>query len=406
MNKLRALFPLAFVLPAIAWSQNTFPSSGNVGIGTTTPFAPLTVVGPLGSSSATSAGTGTSFAELFATTGKSQLYLVRSIGTWSDTWWELTHDSDNKLKLGFSSVPQAEFANGSARFFGTVGIGTTSPGYKLDVQDSTNVVARLYGTNAQSTYLFLQNSNTSTGWGVAAWANGNFVVDQYGAGNRFVISNTGNVGIGTTTPAAKLEVDSSSGGGTLVLGGIIGSKNDGYELNLVGSVPIDAGYTSQHGGQIRLGGSARGDTMVNGIQFLQNSVEVARIANGGNVGIGTTNPTYLLTVNGPIRAKEVIVDTGWSDYVFTPGYRLAPLHEVQQTIEKEGHLPGIPSAAEVARQGISVGDMQARLLAKIEELTLHVIDQEKRQERLAQTVEHLQQENAALRTALTALQKP
>ncbi len=128
--------------------------------------------------------------------------------------------------------------------------------------------------------------------------------------------------------------------------------------------------------------------------------------NNGNVGIGTTNPTYPLSVNGTVRAKEVIVDTGWSDYVFKPEYHLASLHEVAGTIEKEGHLPGIPSAHEVAEHGISVGDMQAKLLAKVEELTLYVIDQEKRQERLSQTVEQLQKENAALRTALTALQKP
>jgi hypothetical protein len=99
----------------------------------------------------------------------------------------------------------------------------------------------------------------------------------------------------------------------------------------------------------------------------------------GNVGIGTTNPTHKLAVNGTIKAKEVIVETtGWSDYVFADDYALAPLSEVETHIKTNKHLPGIPSAAQISEQGISVGDMQAKLLAKIEELTLHQIAQEKR----------------------------
>lgn len=110
----------------------------------------------------------------------------------------------------------------------------------------------------------------------------------------------------------------------------------------------------------------------------------------GNVGIGTTNPTQKLSVNGTIQAKEIVVQTGWSDYVFADDYCLAPLSEIEQCIKEEKHLPGIPSAAEVAEHGVSLGDMQARLLAKIEELTLHQISQEKR-------IQTLENENAALR---------
>jgi hypothetical protein len=116
----------------------------------------------------------------------------------------------------------------------------------------------------------------------------------------------------------------------------------------------------------------------------------------GRVGIGTLNPTQKLSVNGTIRAKEVIVDTGWSDYVFADDYRLAPLAEVESHIKAERHLPGIPSAQEVAEHGVSMGEMQAKLLAKIEELTLHVIAQEKRD--AAQ-----QREIAALRVEIVRL---
>jgi hypothetical protein len=103
-----------------------------------------------------------------------------------------------------------------------------------------------------------------------------------------------------------------------------------------------------------------------------------RISENGNVGIGTTNPTEKLAVNGKIRAKEVIVESsGWSDYVFADDYKLQSLADVEAQIKTNKHLPGVPSAQEVAEKGVSVGDMQAVLLAKIEELTLHVINQQK-----------------------------
>ena len=80
------------------------------------------------------------------------------------------------------------------------------------------------------------------------------------------------------------------------------------------------------------------------------------------------NPAYPLSVNGTIEAKEVIVQTGWSDYVFDKGYRLKPMSEVEKTIEAEKHLPGMPSAKEVAAHGVSVGEMEAKLLAQLEEV--------------------------------------
>jgi hypothetical protein len=108
------------------------------------------------------------------------------------------------------------------------------------------------------------------------------------------------------------------------------------------------------------------------------------ITPSGNMGVGITYPTHKLTVNGPIRAKEVIVDTGWADDVFSSDYRLASLKEVEAHIGQEGRLPGMPSAKEVAENGLSVGEAQSLLLRKIEELTLHVIRLEKKNEQLEQ----------------------
>jgi hypothetical protein len=116
------------------------------------------------------------------------------------------------------------------------------------------------------------------------------------------------------------------------------------------------------------------------------------------VGIGTTNPQYLLSVKGTVGAEEFIVtNTGWSDYVFQPGYRLQPLSEVNAYIQANHHLPNIPSEAEVKEKGANVGDMQTKLLAKIEELTLHLIQIEARNNRLEQDILELRRQNQQIR---------
>jgi len=100
---------------------------------------------------------------------------------------------------------------------------------------------------------------------------------------------------------------------------------------------------------------------------------------GGNVGIGTTAPDQKLTVKGKIHAEEVIVDLSVpvADYVFAKGYDLMPLHKVEQYVKNNSHLPDIPSASEIKEQGLSMGEMQNKLLQKIEELTLYVIELKK-----------------------------
>lgn len=111
----------------------------------------------------------------------------------------------------------------------------------------------------------------------------------------------------------------------------------------------------------------------------------ASFLTNGNVGIGTTDPKgYKLAVNGSaiFTSAWVKAHYNWPDYVFHPGYSLLPLDSLSHYIETNHHLPDIPSADSVARDGINLGANQALLLKKIEELTLYVIEQKRELEAL------------------------
>ena len=113
---------------------------------------------------------------------------------------------------------------------------------------------------------------------------------------------------------------------------------------------------------------------------------------GGNVGIGTTNPTNKLDVNGTIHSKEVKVDmNGWSDFVFKKEYNLPTLEEVEKHITEKGHLENIPTEKEVLENGINLGEMNAKLLQKIEELTLYMIEMKKENKNMKNDIVKLKQ---------------
>ena len=101
-----------------------------------------------------------------------------------------------------------------------------------------------------------------------------------------------------------------------------------------------------------------------------------------SVGIGTDNPQNKLDVNGIIRAKEILVESNWADFVFKQNYKLLTLREVEEHIKEKGTLPNVPSEEEIKANGISLGKTNALLLQKIEELTLYVIQQQKEIEEL------------------------
>lgn len=104
------------------------------------------------------------------------------------------------------------------------------------------------------------------------------------------------------------------------------------------------------------------------------------IGTTGNVGIGTTAINGAkLSVDGTIRAREIIVNlTTWSDFVFDKDYNLLSLSELEKFITINKHLPNVPSEKEILKNGVSLGEMNAILLEKIEELTIYMINLEKR----------------------------
>jgi hypothetical protein len=99
--------------------------------------------------------------------------------------------------------------------------------------------------------------------------------------------------------------------------------------------------------------------------------------NLGNVGIGVYPSTYKLEVNGTTRSKEVIVETGWADYVFEKNYKLRSINEMEEFINENKHLPNIPSASEIEKNGLKVGETNKAMMEKIEELALYIIQLKK-----------------------------
>ncbi len=212
--------------------------------------------------------------------------------------------------------------------------------------------------------------------------------------------HNGNVGIGTTNPTEKLQIT-----GKIFLNS--GPDDDGIywaRHNMtMGTIP---GSYNHNVFMLKPGGASNGflfskfemytaDSETEKTKKVQIHSYGTSFFNGGNVGIGTEDTKgYKLGVKGKIAAEEVKVAlyNAWPDYVFESDYNLPTLQQVENHIAENGHLEDIPSAAAVKENGIQLGEMNAKLLQKIEELTLYMIEQNKINEQQQRQIKVLKKE--------------
>jgi hypothetical protein len=333
---------LSFILlSTISFSQNTFPSSGNVGIGTTSPLTNLHVKGTSNPLLVEVNASGTGIAN---TIGYEVSNSNATTGNWAGVF--------------FTSSPGA----GAAAIVG------------VKMVDRTNNYGDIgFGTRASDGFL-----------------------------ERMRILANGNVGIGTTAPQGKFSVLNPLTTNVVTTLGLFGysgsTDNRSISFQQIGNASTAHQYLFLNGG---LGANSVVGTPTLtssfapsfGFECNDNNLNIITSSNGtnntvkramsvssnGNVGIGTTSvndANYKLFVETGIRTRKVKVDVAtWADYVFSPSYKLPSLKEVEQFIKQHKHLPDVPSEAEVKKEGLDLGENQVVLLKKIEELTLYIIEQ-------------------------------
>lgn len=211
--------------------------------------------------------------------------------------------------------------------------------------------------------------------------------------------SSGNTGIGTTSPTSKLELYTSSDYDGIKLihsaGGVVRLQSNSLQGGSFNDI-------TQQGDAGIVFGNVSGASTVNFgfvITPWRSGLSGLRMDSLGNVAIGTADPKgYKLAVNGDAIFTKVKVKTyaTWPDYVFHRNYNLRPLRDLENYIKQNNHLPGVPSASDVEKNGLDLGDNQATLLKKIEELTMYMIDLNKK-------VDKLSQENTSLKKKVAAI---
>ena len=231
-----------------------------------------------------------------------------------------------------------------------------------------------------------------------------FFINSNGGQNGVLNLEQYKVGINRATPLAELDVYRPFNGTAIIRlqGGGSGwnpARMEFWSDPRGSSSEWRPGYISSIDNGGFTGGLAI-YTNGSGSSQRTGSVEVMRVVNG-KVGIGTTLrgvasehlDGYKLFVTEGIKTEKIRVQLAasrWADYVFAKDYQLRPLEEVEQFIAQNKHLPDVPSAAEVGKKGINLGEMDATLLRKVEELTLYIIQLKKQNEQLQQRLEKLE----------------
>jgi len=301
-----------------------------------------------------------------------------------------------------------------------VGIGTTSPQHDLDVRGTT-ATQYLYPKFGNDTlYRFIRIGTPSAYWGGLMY---NVSSTTYGPGNNMSLFTYGNRALTLRTGTGDIIMHPSGSGNVLMQpyrrGNVgIGTANPNYELDIKGTTSMQYLYPSFGNDTIykfiRIGNP---DDFWAGIMYNVSSPSYGegdnlsiftygnrditmRAGNGnivfhptgnGNVGIGTGTPDHKLDVNGGVRAKEVLVESGWSDHVFLPEYKLKSLEQESKFIDKNGHLSGFDS--EAAMNGmINVENVTNQQQVKIEEMMLHLIQLNEEIKALKAKVKELEKE--------------
>jgi len=302
---------------------------------------------------------------------------------------------------------------------GYVGIGNASPTDHLHINSIGNngltITQGSYGAAAISLentkpggHKFHIGSNSAdNGQGAGSFS----IYDYTMAKDRFTIKDDGKIGIGSWSPSDQVHIFPAAGGH-----GITITQN---QANYGSVLTLHNGNSGGRSFSMRSSGS--GDPAgIGNFMVYDNAASLVRFfikGSNGNVGIGTTNPTAGLTVNNNVligdpatvtlpSGYKLYVQTGiltekvkvaltsttdWADYVFEKDYKLNSLAEVKTYLEANKHLPGVPSAQELVEQGgIDLAKMDAKLMEKIEELTLYIIQLNEKNEQLSKRVEELE----------------
>jgi hypothetical protein len=284
---------------------------------------------------------------------------------------------------------------------GKVGIGTASPQETLhvngNIRGNINGALRISSGNGivdigaqNSGYAHFYTDRPAFFFGnpitVAGALNSYNTYDlnlQTNGTTRMTILNaSGNVGVGISTPANKLHIKGDAANNAWIsLDKSSSTENAGLAIRKTGTslFYLMSDYNDSDAFKLYSNGVTGETSSAPRISFPYASANVLMAQSGGYVGIGTSHPDYPLTVNGTIHAKEVRVDLNVPapDYVFENDYKLASLDDIKIYIDQNKHLPEVPSAKEMEKNGVQLGEMNMILLKKIEELTLHIIELKK-----------------------------
>lgn len=301
---------------------------------------------------------------------------------------------------------------------GNVGIGNITPGYILDVAGRARLQSNTLNnlSNTPGVWLTDYRSNSNIVFaGMADSVNFGLWSDRSGIGWQFYYdARYGNVGIGRKPISGntRLALDHPSGSSMALY------NNGSYsgELSVTDSTLILDG---KFGLNLALGGtSTSGDIIFwapkpSGGPFMpiyfpgkigmytnEPNSKVHIVAGTGTSGLlvggSSSVPAtgYMLNVDGKVICEELKVqlNTAWPDYVFEQGYEMPALSDLEKQVMDQKHLPGIPSASTVmAEKGIEVGDMQKRLLEKVEELYRYIFQINNENESLKKRISQLEQ---------------